>query len=450
MSSFTFPKDFIWGTATASYQVEGAVDADGRGTSTWDTFSRRPGKITNNDNGDIACDHYHLYKEDTAVMKSLNQNAYRFSIAWPRIMPEGEGKINQKGLDHYRRMIDHLLEAGIEPFITLFHWDLPQALEDKYGGWRSKDVSKKFADYSAIVVKEFADKVKYWTTINEISCFTILAHNEDRHAPGKFEPAQVVNQTVHNALYGHGLAVQAIRANGGPNAKAGLVENLHIVWPVYETLEHIAAAKKAFYDKNQNILFPVFTGKYSDEYLRQTGKDKAVFTDDEMKIIGSKLDYIGYNMYSGPAVRAVEQKPGFEIIPFPADYPKTKMDWPLSPKGLYWILKYSREYFGDIPTYITENGMAADDSETANGEILDLGRVEYLRTHLESVSRAASEGIPVKGYFIWSLLDNFEWALGYGQRFGLVYVDYATQKRTVKDSGNWFAQVVRENGFELS
>ncbi len=443
MVKFTFPEDFIFGAATASYQVEGAVNEDGRGLSVWDTFSRLPGRVWNNDNGDVACDQYHLYKEDVKLMKDLGLQAYRFSIAWPRVFPEGEGKPNPKGLDYYHRLIDELLKNDIKPFVTLFHWDLPQALEDKYGGWRSKEVSKIFADYTAYVVENLKDKVEYWATMNEIVCFTILAHQYDRHAPGKIESRKVTNQTVHNALLGHGYGVRAIRENGGKNAKAGIVENLHTTWPVYESPEHIEAAKKAFYFLNQQILFPFMTGNYSENWLKYIGDDKPDYTEEEMKIIGSPLDFVGLNIYSGHVIRSKDNEHGYEELKYPEGFPKTYMDWPITPKSLYASLKFFKEYFGDIPIYITENGMAEKDVETKEGEILDIGRVEYLRQHLEMASRAISEGVNLKGYFVWSLLDNFEWTHGYDKRFGIVRVNYSNMKRTVKLSGEFYRDVIK-------
>lgn len=442
MKVFKFPEDFVFGAATSAYQVEGAVNEDGRGFSIWDTFSRLPGRVWNNDNGDVACDQYHLYKEDVRIMKELGLNAYRFSIAWPRVFPDGEGKPNPKGLDYYFRLIDELLKNGITPFVTLFHWDLPQKLQDKYGGWKSKETSKLFADYCNYVVSKLKDRVEYWTTINEISCFTILAHMYDKHAPGGIEPKRVVNQTVHNALMAHGLALKAIRSVDS-KARVGIVENLNMVWPVYEEEKHIFAAKKAFYDKNQQILFPLMTGKYSDEWLKEEGENIPEFDDDEMKLIGGKLDFIGYNMYAGYPIRYSENNKGYEIVEFPSCFPKTYMDWPITPKAVYATLLFSRDYFGNIPIYITENGCAVRDIETKNGEVLDIDRLEYLRTHLEQISRAIMDGINVKGYFVWSLIDNFEWSYGYDKRFGIVRVNFSNMKRTIKLSGEFYRDVIK-------
>lgn len=285
MDRYQFPDDFLWGASTSSYQIEGAVKEGGRSPSTWDTFSRRPGKILNNDTGDTACNHYHLYTEDVRLMKQLGLKAYRFSIAWPRILPMGEGEINRTGIDFYSELIDRLLEAGITPFITLFHWDLPQALEDKYGGWRSKEVSKRFADYAALMVKRFSDRVRHWITLNEILSFTVNAHRYDRAAPGKREPEKVVNQTVHNALLGHGLAVRAMRSGARGAIEIGIAEDLSVTCPVYDTPEHVEAVRKAWRDRNQQRLFPLFTGRYSESFLDGLGPERPDFTGEEMKLI---------------------------------------------------------------------------------------------------------------------------------------------------------------------
>lgn len=443
MDQFTFPKDFFWGTATASYQIEGAYQEDGRGLSTWDAFTRRPGKILNNDTGDIACDHYHRYPEDVAIMKELGLNSYRFSIAWPRIFPSGKGTLNQKGVDFYDKLIDLLLKNNIEPFITLFHWDLPLKLEEDLGGWRNKETAKLFADYVSVMADRFSDRVKHWTTMNEIICFTMLAHRDDKHAPGKKEPRKIVLQTVHNAMLGHGLGVQSLRAHAKQKVQVGLVDNPRVTWPAIPTPENIEAAKKAFKASNQHILFPAMTGEYSDPYLESLGADKPDFTDEEMKIIASPTDYVGFNMYSGDAILASGKPDGFESLPFPQDYPKTDMGWSIAPRGLYYLLKFANEYFPGKELYVTENGMAAIDSESENGDVNDTGRMEYLRSHMEMVAKGLKEGLPIKGYFVWSLLDNFEWAFGLGKRFGIVRVNYSNQKRTIKLSGRYLAESIK-------
>jgi beta-glucosidase len=443
MYEYTFPGDFLWGAATASYQVEGAVNEDGRGMSVWDAFVRKPGKIINSDTGDRACDHYHLYREDVALMKELGLKSYRFSIAWPRIFPEGDGKLNLKGLDFYSRLTDALLNAGIEPFATLFHWDMPQSLEDRYGGWRNKAVSQLFADYAGLVAGRLSDRIKFWTTMNEIICFTWLSYGTGRHAPGILEPQKIVNQIIHNAILGHGLAVSAVRASAKDKVNVGLVDVPAHAWPVYDTKDHIEAASKAWKHRNQYILFPVMTGGYSHEFIDGQGPDMATFTPEEMKTIGTRLDFIGYNFYYGDAVRSSKNEYGYELLPVPKSYPKTDMDWIISPKSLYYTLKHSKEYFPEIPIYITENGIACSDIETADGEVLDIDRIEYIRNHLAMCSKAISEGVNLKGYFLWSLMDNFEWAWGYSKRFGIVRVNYSNMARTIKQSGRYYSEVIK-------
>jgi len=447
MKSFiSFPKDFTWGAATASYQIEGAVSQGGRGKSVWDTFSDKPGKVQNNDSGERACDHYNRWKEDIEIMKELGLKSYRFSIAWPRIFPNGEGEINQEGVDFYNNLIDGLINAGIEPAVTLFHWDLPQSLQDRLGGWKSKEVSRLFGEYAAFCGKTFGDRVKRWFTINEISCFTILAHEWDWHAPGGKEDKQTNNQVVHNALLGHGLAMKALRDCGHQDIQVGIVENLITPWPVYNSQEHIEATRKHFYDWNQYILFPVMTGKYDKKAYEKQRGPLPEYTEEEMQLIGAPMDFIGYNIYQGDCVRVSDNEAGYEVIQKPELYPRTDMGWGITPKAIYWAIMNTQHYFGDIPVYIAENGIACKDKEEENGEVLDIDRVEYLRSHIEMCGRAIQDGGNLKGYYAWSLMDNFEWAYGYSKRFGLVRVNYRTMERTIKLSGRFYADVIANNG----
>ncbi len=447
MPDLTFPKDFTWGAATAAYQIEGAANEDGRGQSIWDEFCRRPGAVLGDHNGETACDHYHRFREDIGLMRAMGLKAYRFSIAWPRIFPDGETGPNPKGLDFYKTLCEALLDAGITPFATLFHWDLPLALEKKYGGWRSKETAKRFADYADCVTRMLAGLVSNFITINETFCFTVLAHREDfnaMHAPGKIENRRTVNQIIHNALLGHGLALEAIKSVK-PDAKVGFAETAEYFMPVYDTPLHIAAARKAFRRENLQILFPHFEGGYSAEFLSEEGPHAPDFDDSEMRAISAPMDFLGLNYYKSLVVRHADTEHGYEIIPVPKSMPRTHMDWPITPKGMYYLLKHTADYFGDTPIYITENGMAAEDAENENGEVLDLDRIEYYRQHLAMVSAAIDEGVPVKGYFAWSLMDNFEWSLGYNRRFGLVRVNYETQERTLKLSGRYYRDVIRAN-----
>ncbi|MBN2626552.1 MAG: beta-glucosidase, partial [Spirochaetales bacterium] len=439
-----FPRDFLWGAATASYQIEGACDVDGRGLSTWDVFSREPGRIYEGHTGDRACDHFHRYKEDVALMKELGLKNYRFSIAWPRILPEGEGEVNQKGLDFYSDLVDELLAAGIEPLVTLFHWDLPQALQEKYEGWGSRRTAELFADYVRIVVTALGGRVKRWATINEIMCFTILAHEADWHAPGGKRDKSFTNQTVHNALLGHGMALKVIKEIS-PEAKVGIVENLNAVWPYYNRESDIQAARKAWKEMNAQRLFPLFTGEYHREGFERHAGPLPKIEAGDMDLISQPMDFIAYNYYSSPPVRQAGNEAGYETVPMPEAYPRTDMDWPITPDALYWTLLFTKDYFGDIPVYIAENGMAAPDRVEEDGTVQDTDRVEYLRTHLRSCHRAIEDGANLKGYYLWSFMDNFEWAYGYSKRFGIVRVDYDTQKRTVKESGRYYSRVIREN-----
>lgn len=441
---FEFPKNFTWGAATASYQIEGAVDEGGRGRSTWDTFCDDPGRILNGDSGDVACDHYHKWQEDIGLMRKLNLGAYRFSLAWPRILPEGDGSPNAEGIGFYDRLIDGLLEAGIEPWVTLFHWDLPQSLQDRFGGWRSRETVERFADYAALAADRFGDRVTNWFTINEIICFTTMAHSQDRHAPGGLLPEKESHQTVHHGLVGHGKALRAIK-DVRPTSRVGLVENLNAVWPIYETEEHIEAARLAFYAENQQRLFPAMTGRYDAETYMKVFGEMPEISDGDMEIIGTPADLIAYNYYSAAPVMAAGTESGYMKVRYPNGHPRTDMGWPVSPRGLYWSLRFGAEYFPGVDTYVAENGQAADDREERDGSVLDLDRMEFYRSHLEMCSRAISDGAPLKGYFAWSLLDNFEWAYGYAKRFGLVRVNYRTQERTVKTSGRYYADVIRAN-----
>lgn len=443
-----FPEGFVWGTATASYQVEGAASQDGRGPSVWDTFSHTPGKIKLGHTGDIACDQYNRYPEDIALMKKLGLEAHRFSISWSRVLPRGRGEINRKGLDYYRRFIEGLLDSGITPWATMFHWDLPQALQDDFGGWESPEISKYFADYCGVIASELGDVLKNFMTINEFMCFTDWAYGagEENYAPGGTLNRKGVNQVRHNALLAHGRGVQAIRA-AAPTAKVGIAENAVVCVPVFETEEHIEAAKKAYRDKNAHFLTAVMEGKYSDYYLNSEGDDAPDFTDEEMKIISSPLDFVGHNMYLAHHIMAdATQDRGYRVIEHPPTYPHMHAPWiKVSPEITYWAPRFLSELWGVKEIYITENGCACSDEIDADGNINDTDRIFYLRNHLHQAERATAEGIPLKGYFCWSLLDNFEWADGYTYRFGIVHIDYETLKRTPKLSAEYLSKVAKAN-----
>jgi beta-glucosidase len=441
-----FPQGFLWGSATASYQVEGAVHEDGRGVSIWDTFSHTPGKTNNGDTGDVADDHYHRYKEDIGLMKALGLKTYRFSVAWPRVFPQGAGTPNPKGLDFYNRMLDELLAAGIQPFCTLFHWDLPQALEDK-GGWQSRDTSEAFANYAGYVAQHLSDRVSHFMTLNEMSSFVDIGYREGRHAPGLKLPPAGVNQVRHHAVLAHGLGVQAIRAHAKAGTKVGLAENANACVPVIETPEHIAAAAKAYRETNAGYLTVVMEGKYTDAYLAQHGADAPKFTPADMKAIGSPIDFVGLNVYTPSYVRADSSPAGYAVVPPPASSPHMMSSWlHVGPEALYWSPKLVAQLWNIKEIYITENGASSTDVLTPDGHVYDTDRVMYLRNYLTQLHRAVSEGVPVRGYFCWSLMDNYEWADGYAYRFGLHYVDFQTQKRTPKLSAHFYREVIARNG----
>ncbi len=441
-----FPKGFLWGSATAAYQVEGAVKEDGRGATIWDTFSRTPGKTVGGATGDIATDHYHRYKEDVGLMKALGVKTYRFSIAWSRVFPEGVGKPNPKGLDFYNRLVDELLKNGIEPFATLYHWDLPQTLQDKYGGWESRETSKAFGDYAGYAAEKLSDRVKHFFTINEFGAFVELGYRLAIHAPGLKLPAGRFNQTRHHAVLGHGLAVQSIRARAKSGTRVGLAENMTVCVPVIETPEHIEAATRATRELNAPYMTVIQEGKYTDLYLANAKADAPKFTSEDLKAIFSPLDFVGINIYTPQYVRADGSAQGFAVVPHPASFPHMISSWLfVGPEALYWGPRHVNKIWGAKEIYITENGCSSSDVPAADGTVYDTDRVMYLRNYLMHLQRAANEGVPVKGYFLWSLTDNFEWTDGYSNRFGLHYVDYKTLKRTPKLSAAFYKEVIARN-----
>jgi beta-glucosidase len=441
-----FPKGFLWGTATASYQVEGAVNEDGRGPSVWDAFSHTPGKVINNATGDVASDHYHRYKEDVQLMQRMGVKGYRFSVAWPRVFPQGGGNPNPKGLDFYSRLVDELLANGIQPFATFYHWDLPQALQEKVGGWESRETSKAFADYAGYVAERLTDRVKHVFTINEFGAFVELGYKIGIHAPGIKLPPGRFNQTRHHAVLGHGLAVQSIRAKARPGTKVGIAENMTICAPVIETPEHIEAAVRATRELNAQYMTVIQEGKYTDAYLSAAGADAPKFTHEDLKIISSPLDFTGINIYTPIYVRADSSPSGFAVVRHPASFPHMPSPWLfVGPEALYWGPRHVAKIWNVKEIYITENGCSSSDVPGPDGTVADTDRVMYLRNYLSQLQRATSEGVPVKGYFLWSLMDNFEWADGYTNRFGVHYVDYETQKRTPKLSATFYREVIARN-----
>lgn len=456
----TFPEGFTWGAATASYQVEGAVSEDGRGPSVWDTFSRTPGKVRGGDTGDIACDSYHRYEEDAELLKSYGLSSYRFSVAWPRIFPSGGGKINQAGLDYYKRLLDALAERGISGAATLFHWDLPQALEDK-GGFRSRDTAQLFADYAGTVAEALGDRVERWITLNEPLCYALLGHRWGDHAPGMTDPA-AARAVTHHLLLGHGLAVQALRAALPPGSEVGVTLNFRTVRveDAYAGDPAVEAARATAMASGDDIfLFPVIHGRYPEQADPSFVPEAELIKDGDLEVISAPIDFLGLNYYFPQYLRPGDpanlKKDEFKapsnlqgVVEYqPSGMKTTNMDWPwvIDPSSLYeLIMRVSKEAPG-LPLYVTENGRAAEDYVTPEGVVNDIERIEYLHGHLSAAARAIADGADLRGYYAWSLLDNFEWAYGYQKRFGLTYVDFGTQKRIPKASARWLSEAARTN-----
>ena len=439
-----FPKNFTWGVAAAAAQIEGAAFEDGKGETNWDHFARQPGRIANGDTPDVACDHYHLYRKDFALMRRLGVKNYRLSIAWARIFPEGRRDINGKGVGFYHRLIDAMLAAGIKPWVTMFHWDLPQVLEAE-GGWRVRSTADAFAAYADTIVKAYGDRVRHWITLNETGCFTRLAYGGTIRPPALNEPEQVINQSYHHAMLAHGHGVRAVREHGRRGAIVGITDDSRIPIPVIENDANLAAARRAFVKANVRVLDPIFRGHYSSTYLKITGRDRAVSQKGDFDLIGLPTDFLGLNIYTGRFVRAGKRGQP-EELPLPKNYPEADATWLKHvPQAMYWGPRLAKEVYGVKAIYITENGAGYDDPPPVNGKVLDLHRREYVRHCLVELQRAIQEHIPVRGYFLWSFMDNFEWQDGYTRRFGIVYVDYATQRRTPKLSARWYAEVMRQN-----
>jgi beta-glucosidase len=454
----TFPAGFLWGVATSAYQIEGAVAEDGRGPSIWDTYAHTPGKIRNGDNADVANDHYHRYAEDVALMRSIGVQAYRFSISWPRIFPEGSGEPNPKGIDFYRRLVDELLAAGIRPFPTLYHWDLPQALQDAYCGWSSKETVEAFAAYAGYVAAQLGDRVTNFITLNEVHAFVELGHRgveyevdgetvSSEHAPGLKLPPAELNQVRHHAVLAHGLAVRAIRANAPSGVRCGFAENIDVAVPAIETPECIAAAETATRELNAGDASVILEGRYTDAYLERAGADAPRFTDDELRAISEPVDFVGLNLYRPSAyVLASDEAPGYRAVPFSPSHPRMGSRWQLlGPEVLYWAPRHVRSLWDPASILVTENGCATADVVAEDGTVNDTDRIMFLRASLTELQRATAEGVPVDGYFLWSAQDNFEWSEGFGERFGIVHVDFETQRRTPKLSASWFREALTRN-----
>jgi beta-glucosidase len=457
-----FPSTFVWGAATASYQIEGGVGEGGRGPSIWDTFSHTPGRTLDGDTGDVAADHYHRWREDVALLRDLGVDAYRFSIAWPRVQPDGSGAFNVEGLGFYSRLVDALLDAGIAPVATLYHWDLPQALEDA-GGWADRDTAFRFADYAARVARELGDRVHTWTTLNEPWCSAYLGYGSGVHAPGRREPAAAL-AAVHHLNLAHGLGGRAIRAVLGDKARLSATLNLHVIRaddPA--SADDREAVRRIDALANGAFLDPMLDGAYPEDLLADTApvSDWCFVRDGDLDTIAVPLDVLGVNYYSTVTVRrfrgvgrppradghgAAEASPwiaadNVEFVEQPG--PHTAMGWNIDPSGLTELLSSIAARYPTLPLMVTENGAAFDDAVSADGRVHDVERVAYLQEHVEAVAAALEAGVDVRGYFVWSLLDNFEWGYGYDRRFGIVRVDYDTLERTWKDSAYWYRDLVR-------
>lgn len=443
---FAFARDFVWGTGTSAYQVEGAWNLDGKGESIWDRFSHTPGKVRNNENGDTACDQYHLYEQDFDLARSLNMRSYRFSISWPRVQPDGRGEFNEAGMAFYDRIIDALLDRGIEPFVTLYHWDLPQALQSEHGGWASRETAHLFAAYASRMVERYGSKVRFWTTFNEPWCTSFLGYDNGYHAPGVKDSVQA-KQVAHNLLLAHGLAARAMRRVAArimqttvmAPIEVGIVLNLSIT-EGYEPAD-ASMAEEAWRRDCGYYLEPLLRGVYPQTVIDEL----ADYREGDLDIIHQPMDFLGINYY----MRGLVSK-----APLPYPIPGstyTQMGWEVYAPALRTLLtRIAADYKGVCPPlYVSENGAAYEDRMNEKGEVIDPERLKFIHDHVQQVALAIKDGADVRGYFAWSLLDNFEWAEGYDRRFGIVHVDFGTQKRTVKSSGKWFAELAAANAIKL-
>ncbi|WP_305786924.1 GH1 family beta-glucosidase [Symbioplanes lichenis] len=444
-----FPPGFQWGVATSAYQIEGAVAEDGRTPSIWDTFSRVPGAIDGGDHGDVACDHYHRMPADVALIKSLGVDTYRFSVSWPRVQPGGRGPVNPEGLAFYDRLTDELLGAGLNPWVTLYHWDLPQELEDA-GGWPARDTAYRFADYAMLVFDKLSDRVDAWTTLNEPWCSAWLGYYEGVHAPGRRDFGDAI-AAIHHLLLGHGLATQRMRAAATRDHTFGITLNMGQADPATDSPLDVAAARRADGMGTRVYLDPLHKGSYPSDVVADLAArgTSLPIQDGDLEIISTPLDVLGVNFYFGqdfsgssPGGSAIDADGHPVVREVPIDAPKTAMGWPVTPDRFTKLLvRLHRDYPG-LPLVVTENGAAFDDPPVVDGSVADLDRLDYLRTHIAAVADARAQGADIRGYFAWSLMDNFEWAYGYAKRFGIVHVDYETQVRTLKQSALWYRDLI--------
>ncbi len=451
-NAFGFPKDFAWGTATAAFQIEGAAALDGKGASIWDEFSRQPGAIKGGDTADVACDFYHRYPDDVKLMAELGVKHFRFSISWPRVLPDGTGKVNEMGLDFYKKLSDTLLAHGITPHATLYHWDLPQSLQKRYGGWQSRQIVEDFSSYASLIGKELGDRIRHWMTLNEIFSFTSSGYGIGK--PGMSAPGVTLssekerNQIIHHALLAHGAACLALRASCPKKPNVSLAENYWPLVPAVATEAGVEAACKAFRRENGGRLMPILTGSYDAGWLEDHKDSLPEVRPGDMRIIHQPLDALGCNCYTGKYVTPSDNPKGYELVPWFPKFPVGGLPWlHIVPESIYWAVRLIGEavHRTELPIFISENGYA--DGAVANnaGLVQDVDRIMYFRAYLTQLARAISEGFPVLGFFPWSFMDNFEWTDGYAPRFGLVHLDYATQQRTPKLSFEWYREVIRSN-----
>ena len=439
----SFPSDFTWGAATASYQIEGAWDEDGKGESIWDRYSHTSGKIIDHDTGDVACDHYHLWREDIRLMKELGIKAYRFSISWPRVLPEGKGTANQAGLDFYSRLVDELLKADIDPFVTLYHWDLPQRLQDE-GGWPAREIVSAFCDYADLVSRLLGDRVRHWITINEPHIISFLGYLEGEHAPGH-RSLQETLAAAHHLLLSHGMAVPIIRQNS-PGSEVGISLNLYPQTPASASEADREAAEHTDGSINRWFLDPIAGRGYPQDILNFYDNPMEFIRQGDLDAAAAPVDFLGVNYYSRAIARSItvpEDQNLLRTVFSTGEF--TDMGWEICPEGIYQLMERLHNYYDFPAIYITENGAACHDTIDPSGKVDDPARISYIQRHLLELRKAISLGVPVRGYFAWSLLDNFEWGYGYSKRFGLVYVDYPTQKRIPKSSAYWYRQVMNDN-----
>jgi beta-glucosidase len=445
-----FPENFVWGVASAAFQVEGAHDEDGKGPSVWDAFCDRPDTVWQGHTGKVACDHYHRWREDVRLMAELGVHAYRFSISWPRVLPAGEGHVNQPGLAFYDRLVDELLAAGITPYVTLYHWDMPLALQER-GGWLNAMSPAWFENYTRAVVKQLSDRVRHWITLNEPQCFIHFGHVTGLNAPGLRLSNRDALRAGHHVLLAHGRAVRAIRELSATSPSVGFAPVGVVATPATESAQDVESARMKTFAANTPTLFqsawwmdPVFLGHYPEDGLKHHTTALPEFTSQEMDTISAPVDFCAFNLYEAQTVRAGDDGQP-ETVAFPPGYPSTVLDWNVTPSALYWASRFFYERY-QRPLLITENGMSSRDWVALDGQVHDPARIDFLSRYLAYVGRACAEGLPVQGYFQWSLLDNFEWSFGYKERFGLIHVDYSTGQRTVKDSYHWYRQMIQDHG----